>query len=83
MASKKQILKEGYTHYGWFGICPVYLGNLEDPFAVKVAPRWWSVIPLFHINLWIQASCIYLQSYFDPSYQPCWVFSIEGEIDDQ
>lgn len=69
----------GYTHKGWFGICPVYLGNLGSD-IVKVAPRWEAVVPLFVISEWFQGAAIYVCTLFYPEYVPTWKFRVTEEL---
>ena len=39
------------THSGWFGLCPVYIGDAksEEPF---LDPRHWSLEWLLWLSLW-------------------------------
>lgn len=83
MLSHQQLRAEGYTHKGWFGVCPVYLGGHEQQYCVKVAPRWWYVVPLFWVSFAAQAVAIYFCSWFNPEYVPCWAFRVTGELDGQ
>lgn len=77
--SKAEILKE-FTHYGWFGLCPVYLGGVEtdDP---KVAerngiPEWW-----FDFNeLIFQALNASIQA-FKPEHEPVYMIRVGCEIE--
>lgn len=83
MHSHQHLRNEGYTHKGWFGICPVYLGNLDQEYCVKVAPRWWFVVPLFVVSEWWQGAIIYVRTWAYPEYEPSWEFEVTGELDGQ
>jgi hypothetical protein len=72
-------LPSQYSHRGWFGICPIYLGNLHSD-APAVAPRWELAVPLFVVSEWWQGACIYICTLVDPEYIPCWKFRITGEL---
>lgn len=38
------IISNTYTHVGWFGPCPVYLGDLTSE-CPSVTPRWpWATV---------------------------------------
>jgi hypothetical protein len=42
---------EKFTHKGWFGVCPVYLGDLDTEIP-SVTPRYdsWVFTFLFHFS---------------------------------
>jgi len=68
-----------YTHYGWFGICPVYLGDISGEAPVMAernwVPGWW-----LSVSEWIFGKCILLRSIVDADYEPMWPIAIGGEI---
>ena len=72
-------LPDKFTHKGWFGICPVYLGDLDRE-PVQIAPRWWAVVPLFVISEWWQGATIYVCSWLNPDYVPVFKLKITGEL---
>lgn len=45
MAILNHVNKHEYTHYGWLGLCPIYV-NMSDPDSPGVCcrngwPEWW------------------------------------------
>lgn len=46
----KQLVSATYTHKGWVGICPVYIGGIEDGTWRIDARRWW-LEPLHDFSL--------------------------------
>lgn len=80
MLSYQQLRAEGYTHKGWFGVCPVYLGGHEREDCIKVMPRHRWTVPLFVVSQWFQGAMIYVCSWLNPDYIPCWSFKVTGEI---
>lgn len=68
-----------YTHYGWFGICPVYLANLDTE-CPAVAPRRELYVPLFVISEWLLGAAIYVKTFLDPEWVPYWPIRVTGEL---
>lgn len=67
------------THRGWFGWCPVYLGDLTTECPL-VVPRHWLFEPL----LW-SAECMFLVAGFcmlamDPACEPAWPLRVTGKL---
>ncbi len=72
-------LPDQYTHKGWFGICPIYIGKLHSD-APAVAPRWEWVVPLFVISEWWQGAAIWVCTLVNPAYTPLWKLRITGAL---
>lgn len=70
-----------WTHKGWFGLCPVYIAELDtdEPF---IEPRHWLFEPLMFISHYGFVSLIFLISLVDPEYEPNWPIRITGELGD-
>jgi hypothetical protein len=41
-----------YTHKGWIGLCPVYIGD-KDSASPDIDPRFPCTEWLLHLSLWI------------------------------
>lgn len=60
---------EEMTHKGWFLLCPVYIGDIEEdiPFIderhVVFRPLWWLSEFLFD-------AYVYVRMFFDEDYMP-------------
>lgn len=67
-----------FTHYGWFGFCPV---KVADPYGGEpcLAARWLILEPLFDLQEVIQGAVIWLCSAMDAEYEPMWRIKITGE----
>jgi hypothetical protein len=68
-----------FTHYGWFGCCPVKIGDLDSD-APVLAPRWMVLEWLFDIQEVVQGLAIGLCSMLNPEYEPQWKIRVSGEI---
>lgn len=66
------------THRGWFGICPVYLGDLDGD-APLVIERHWLLLPLMLLS-----ECCYGLVFVVGSalagFQPGWPLLVTGEL---
>ena len=67
------------THKGWFGICPVYFGNLDRP-APLVIERHWSLLPLMLLSEGLFALTFLFASRFG-DIEPAWPLTVTGELD--
>lgn len=65
-----------YTHKGWFGLCPVFVGNIDGEFF-DLDPRHWIFDPLF----WL--SGLLFDLLFFVTFQPEaeWPVLLTGELD--
>jgi hypothetical protein len=68
-----------YTHYGWFGFCPVKIGGLDTP-APLVAPRWWWLEPVFWLAEQHESTTIFLRSIFMPDVERLWALRVTRPI---
>ena len=68
-----------YTHYGWFGLCPVYLGALEHD-CVEMADRNWIPSWWFSLNQRACEAAIFVMSAIDADYEPMWPMRVGGAI---
>lgn len=60
-----------YSHKGWFGICPVYVGNLSSN-SPNVDERHWLLIPLMFFSEFFFDICFAVKTWMDPDYEPEW-----------
>lgn len=72
-------MKIPLTHKGWFGVCPVYLGNVdsESPF---VHERHWAALPLFMFSELMFAVCALCMALMNPFFEPKLPIRITGEL---
>jgi hypothetical protein len=68
-----------YSHYGWFGFCPVYIAN---PFGAcpEVTERYWWLAPVLVLNIKLQGLAIGVCSLIDPYWTPAWKIRLSGKI---
>ena len=75
----KSELGTTFTHYGWFGMCPVYLAHLNGPCPTIAernwVPEWW-----LSLNHHLVGTYIMLRSLMDEDYEPMFGFVISGEF---
>lgn len=68
-----------WTHKGWFGLCPVYIAELDSG-APIIDPRHWSLLPLMAASEWIYTALFFVMSAVNADYQPAWPIRITGKI---
>jgi len=68
-----------YTHKGWFGVCPMYIGN-KDTECPDLLPRHWVFMPLAHLAVFIQGVAIATCAFFNPHWEPVWAIRITGKL---
>ena len=68
-----------YTHKGWFGLCPIYLAEIDSP-APYCDPRHWSLAWLMTVSDAIYSLCFWLGSYLNPDYVPAWPLLVSGVL---
>ena len=69
-----------FTHRGWFGICPVYLGGLDTEGPV-VDPRHWTLTPLMMLSeavYWVVFRCC---EAMNPAFEASFPLRITGKLD--
>ena len=67
------------THRGWFGICPVYLGDIDSPGPLVVA-RLWILEPLLTLSTWAFGVVIFFKTLADPDFEAGFPIRVTGEI---
>lgn len=72
--------KAPYTHTGWFGMCPVYVADIDRD-CVRLKPRWNVCLPLFWLSYQLQSMAIGVCSMADPSWQPTWKILLTGKLE--
>jgi hypothetical protein len=52
-----------YTHKGWFGLCPVFIGNIEadGPDGPCIKARHWSLEWLFDLSAALMDAVMFVQ----------------------
>lgn len=68
-----------YTHRGWFGFCPIYIGGIHTDCPDVKARRPWLEKLLF-LNIWLQETSIAFCSMVDPGWEPTWKIRITSEV---
>lgn len=68
-----------YTHYGWYGLCPVYVGG-EPSICPDVAERNWVPEWWMDFSHHLMGSYIWLRSAFDPEWEPAFVLLVGKRI---
>lgn len=69
-----------YTHKGWFGLCPIYIGSIDqDP--IEMCPRYNWLGWLFDFSVAVQEFSIEFLSAINPEYEPAWAIKVTGELD--
>jgi hypothetical protein len=69
-----------FTHRGWFGVCPVYIGDTYTQAPTLVERRAW-LRPLYVFSEALQGLCCAVLSRLDPEFEPGWAIMITGELD--
>ncbi|WP_421696909.1 hypothetical protein [Ancylobacter sp.] len=68
------------TQKGWFGLCPVYIGDLHTGCPLLVE-RHWSLLPLMMLSEWFFAAIMFVKSWQDPEWEPAWPIKVTGDIE--
>lgn len=68
-----------FTHKGWFGLCPVYLANIQSS-GPDVHERHRAFAPLMWLSVHLFDLCFELQQMCDPAAEPAWPLKITGEL---
>lgn len=70
---------DGYTHKGWFCLCPIYIANLEtgEPTleARRWVPEWWFTCNEIAFGLVVQVTMT-----FKPDFEPLFPILVTGEL---
>lgn len=72
-------MKVTLQHRGWFGICPVHIGDIESdcPFLIE---RHWAFQPLFVISEFMFAATAAVASLLDDDFEPMRPIRVTGEL---
>lgn len=68
-------MKVTLTHKGWFGICPVYLGDLDGK-APYVFERHRYFLPLMVFSEWVFEVIMFFRASANPAYEPEWPLTV-------
>lgn len=68
-----------YTHYGWFGFCPVYLANPFSHCPDVVARKAW-LHWLLKLNVFVQQVSIATCKSFNEDWEPAWKIRLSGKL---
>jgi hypothetical protein len=57
------MMKLTYTHLGWFGFCPVFIGNIEadGPDGPCIKARHWLLDWLFDLSIALMDAVMFVQ----------------------
>jgi hypothetical protein len=73
------MINERYSHYGWFFMCPVYIGNLDSAAPYVDARSTW--LEWWHdVNLAIFSVCVMIMEGINPEYEAMFPLYLTGEI---
>lgn len=72
-------MKIQFTHKGWFGLCPIYLANVDSD-APYIEPRFMLTSWLISLSTFIYGSCIWFVSVINPAFEPAWPMLITDEL---
>lgn len=75
-----KLISVTYTHKGWIGLCPVYIGEPETS-EPNVDPRDWIPDWWLHLNLWLFELAGFALEALDPTYEFAWPVHITGRLE--
>jgi len=67
------------THKGWFGLCPVYFGNLDTD-APLIVERCILFLPFMFISEFFMSGMIFILQAIDENYEPMYPLYVTGEL---
>lgn len=67
-----------YTHKGWFGVCPIYLGDIEGD--CNVTARHDALGWLMDLSQFVIEFAIYVKTLINPNYEPMFPMCVTGEL---
>ena len=67
-----------YTHKGWFGVCPIYLGDIDGD--CNVAARHDYLEWLMDLSEAVMGFAISVKTWLNPDYEPMFPMCITGEL---
>ena len=68
-----------YTHYGWFGLCPIYLANPYGRSPDVVARKKW-LHGWLRFNVELQKVAIATCVVINPQWRPTWKIRLSGRL---
>lgn len=68
-----------YTHRGWFGFCPIYIGDPYGKCPDIIARHRW-LHPLLELNVWLQEVAIGMCTMMNPEWEPVWKIRLTGKM---
>lgn len=69
-----------FTHYGWFGLCPIIIADPEaetPTFQARYKYTEW----LFDFSDWMYDRCNDFLLWMDKEHDPVFPYSVSGELD--
>lgn len=67
-----------FTHYGWFGFCPVLLGRKTNG-ILAMQPRW-KLVPIMAASGVCTAIYINIRRNLNPNYNPEFLIRVTGKL---
>lgn len=74
------MVKMTYTHKGWMGLCPVYIGGLGTDYPA-IQERHPSLFWLHDLSIWIYSACFRIAGFMNPEFEPAWPIKVTGELE--
>lgn len=71
--------KVEFTHYGWFGLCPVILANIDTD-CPTIEARWAFLDWFFTFSEFLQNTYIDLRTKIDAGYEPYFSITVSGKF---
>lgn len=68
-----------YTHLGWFGFCPIYVGGLQGR-CPDIKARFTWLEPLLRLNIALQELSIGVCTMMDPDWTPTWKIKLTRKL---
>lgn len=72
-------MRVAFTHCGWFGVCPVYMADIDGE-APVVHPRHILLAPLFWLSEALFALLSLIASGVCPQWEPVWPLRVTAEL---
>lgn len=81
-----------FTHYGWFGICPVIFSGFSEEEMMRedrsmfsestpvIDVRWTILLPLLFISEVVIDLCMITRARLDRDYQPTFPMHVSGRL---
>lgn len=69
-----------FTHYGWFGICPILIAD-PDNATPTFRPRYNYTEWLFDFSDWMFDRCNDIMELINPDHEPGFPYTVKGKLD--